>query len=402
MNTTLQSYAAKYRRNLEESVIPFWLKHSLDWQHDGQFTCLDRDGTLWDTKKYLWLQGRAAWMFARLYNEWERRPEYLEAARRVVDFIRQHAFDERGRVWFSVTREGRPFAFQRKPYGAVFCMMGLLEYARATGDADCHRQAVALFWRIEEWLRQPELIDRPPLSGQAPVSNLANQMVMACMALELARVDPDPRYRQMIRDGIDGVLRHRSAEHGVLLETVALDGSSLRAWPEGRLFSPGHSIEVAWFLLHMLEYFPDATTQRVALDILDRSLQTGWDQQYGGLYYLRDIEGKPTLPLEHNMKLWWPVTEAIYALVLAHGLNPEDRWVRWLEQVDAYAFDHFVDKEQGEWFGYCDRRGELTSSCKGNNYKGFFHVPRALMLSVQRIEQTLKEKTTSSKSSSQI
>ena len=118
-------------------MIPFWLKHSLDREHGGQFTCLDRDGAIWDTKKYLWLQGRAVWMFARLYNEWERRPEYLDAARLIVDFIRRHAFDERGRVWFSLTREGLPFAFQRKPFGAVFCMMGLLEYARAADDDGC-------------------------------------------------------------------------------------------------------------------------------------------------------------------------------------------------------------------------------------------------------------------------
>jgi N-acylglucosamine 2-epimerase len=73
-----------------------------------------------------------------------------------------------------------------------------------------------------------------------------------------------------------------------------------------------------------------------------------------------DVEGGPTLQLESSMKLWWPHTESIYALALAWSLTGEERWKRWLEHVDDYAFRHFADSEHGEWFGYCDRRGNLT------------------------------------------
>ncbi len=31
----------RYRRNLEESVIPFWLRHSVDREHGGYFCCLE-------------------------------------------------------------------------------------------------------------------------------------------------------------------------------------------------------------------------------------------------------------------------------------------------------------------------------------------------------------------------
>jgi N-acylglucosamine 2-epimerase len=86
------------------------------------------------------------------------------------------------------------------------------------------------------------------------------------------------------------------------------------------------------------------------------------------------------------MKLWWPHTEAIYALVLAHTLTGEQRWLDWLQKVDSYSFAHFDDPQYGEWFGYCDRRGEPALTSKGGNYKGFFHLPRALLLSIQRIE----------------
>lgn len=381
----LASYAARYRAHLEESVIPFWLQHSLDHEYGGQFTCLDRDGSIYDTKKYMWLQGRAVWMFSRLYNEFDRRQEFLDAATLICRFMRRYGRDPQGRVYFSLTREGEPYFYQRKPYAAVFYMLGLLEYARATGDQECLNEAVEVFWQIDRWIRNPALLDRPALTGNPPVSSLANVMVLASMAIELARVSDDLRYVQVIRDAMDGVVRHYDPQRRILIEHVALDRRDLRAWPEGRLFSPGHSIEVAWFLLHMLEFVPSEDHRRLAFDVLEGSLEYGWDREYGGLYYFMDIEGKPTLQLESTMKLWWPHTEAIYALTLAYTLTGEERWMRWLERVDDYAFHTFVDPVEGEWFGYCDRRGDLALTSKGGNYKGFFHVPRALLFSVQRI-----------------
>jgi N-acylglucosamine 2-epimerase len=171
------------------------------------------------------------------------------------------------------------------------------------------------------------------------------------------------------------------------METVAVDGSDLAGSPEGRLFCPGSSLEVAWFLLHLLRHFPDGARQKQVLEIIECSLEFGWDREYGGLYYFLDIEGKPTLQLESSMKLWWPHTEALYAVLLAYSISGEEKWLRWLEKLDSYAYQHFADPEFGEWFAYCDRRGNLTHSLKGNNYKGSFHVPRFLLLSVQLLGQ---------------
>ncbi len=395
----LQPYIERYRQDLTESVIPFWLKYSLDRECGGYFTCLNRDGSVFDPRKYMWLQGRAIWMFSRLYNTWERKQEYLDAAALGVDFIRRYGRDPQGRLYFSLTREGQPYFYQRKPYAAVFYMLGLLEYSQATGDRSCLDEAVDVFWRIVDWIADPRLMDRPVFVGQPATSGLANVMVLASMAIELAQVQDDPRYRQMMQEAMRGVQRHYLPERRILVENVLLNPAqtgeaspaspegAFPSWPEARLFNPGHSIEVAWFLLHMLEFFPDAALQCLALDALEGSLELGWDKEYGGLYAFMDIEGKPTLQLESDMKLWWPHTEAIYALVLAYTLTREARWLTWLDRVHDYAYAHFADPQYGEWFGYCDRRGVPTHTLKGGNYKGFFHVPRALLFSIQRWER---------------
>ncbi len=387
----LEAYAARYRHDLVDAVIPFWLRHSLDREYGGYFTCLDRDGSIYDTRKYVWLQGRAVWMFARLYNELERRQEYLDAAALGVDFLRRHARDEQGRLFFSLTREGTPHFFQRKPYAAVFYQLGLLEYARATGDQGYLDEAEELFWHIVAWIRDPELLGRPTLQGQAPLSNLANLLVVGMMAHDLVRQVADPRYVAVVRETLAGVARHYDAERQVFREHVALDGRDLTALPEGRLFNPGHAIETAWIVLHLLELAPSAEHRSMALTALAGSLERGWDDRYGGLFYFVDLAGRPPLQLEATMKLWWPHAEAIYACVLAATLTGEQRWHDWLARVDAYTYRHFVDPEYGEWFGYCDRQGELALTSKGGNYKGCFHVPRALLFSVQAIERANRQ-----------
>ncbi len=378
----LNDYARRYRAELLESVIPFWMTHSLDRECGGYHSCLDRGGTIYDPRKYVWMLGREAWMMSRLHNTLEKRAEWLDAARLGVDFIRKHAFDDQGRCYFSVSREGAPAGFQRKPYSAVFVMLALLEYSKATGKEEYLDEAQRLFWSIDEWIRDPRLLGRPAASMNA----LADVMVQASMATELSAVSGDARYGEMMQGCVDRAFRHLDERHRVFLENVSKDGSSLREFPEGRLCSPGHVMEVCWFLLHIFEKYPDAKRQAQVFDIMEGALELGWDREFGGIEYFVDIERKPAMQLEAPMKLWWVHTEALYGLVLAYSLTKDEKWLAWLQKIDEYTFRVFADPLHGEWFGYCDRQGNVTHSLKGGAYKGCFHVPRALLFSVQRIE----------------
>ena len=48
----------QYRNELLQNVVPFWEAHSPDHEFGGFFTCLDREGKVFDTDKFIWLQGR--------------------------------------------------------------------------------------------------------------------------------------------------------------------------------------------------------------------------------------------------------------------------------------------------------------------------------------------------------
>ena len=80
----LERLADLYREELLEGVIPFWLRHSLDGEFGGHFTCLTRQGDVYDSRKYVWMQGRAVWMLSKLYCEFDPRAEWIDAARLVI------------------------------------------------------------------------------------------------------------------------------------------------------------------------------------------------------------------------------------------------------------------------------------------------------------------------------
>jgi N-acylglucosamine 2-epimerase len=376
----VEELLAKYRLELEERVLPFWLRHTLDRKHGGYFNCVDRFGEVYDTRKHVWMQGRGAWMFARLYTEYQAREEYKDAAGSIMRFVDGHARAGEPRCWFSLTAEGVPAGFQRKPYAAFFVALAKAEYSKISKDASHLAEAIELFWRIEEWVRKPELLGRPVLAGGLAYTQLADLYVLAWLAWELSLLHADGRYERVIGECVERLLAHYDPRLRVLRENA---GEGLEAYPEGRLICPGSSLEVCWLFLKILEKRPDGTIEQMLLDAILGALEFGWDEEYGGLYYFRDAAGRPETALESNMKLWWPHTEAILACAVAYKKSKDERYLAWWRRVDEYAFRTFADAEYGEWFGYCDRRGEVATGMKGGAYKGIFHVPRFLLFTLR-------------------
>ena len=192
--------------------------------------------------------------------------------------------------------------------------------------------------------------------------------------------------------------RHHDTRNNrnVLLECVGPAGIS-SATPAERLCCPGHSIEVAWFLLKMCDVVGGSDShEQLALQVLEGSLMYGWDDGGGGgLVYMKDVENKPLVDatVVANGKLWWPHTEAMIALTMAYTRTKHVKWLEWLEKIHAFCYTTFVNVQvneetvNGEWYGYCHRDGTLARTAKGGNYKGCFHVPRALLMCVKEVEQ---------------
>jgi len=361
-------------------AVPFWLRHSLDPVYGGYLTCLDRKGEVYNTDKAMWLQGREVWLFSKLYNELDKRDDWLSAARLGYEFVIRHGFDWDGRVFFSVTRDGRPLRKRRYLFAETFAIIACAEYARATGDERALQRARDTYGMMIRYYRTPGSLPPKVEPRTRQTKGLSMPMILMATTQELRLVDSDPLYDEVVDDALFQIREHfLHREERALHEVVGPNGERLDS-PEGRCINPGHSIEVAWFMLHEAQHRQDPELQEQALEILRWSLDWGWDPVYGGLLYYVDIEGCPPEQLEWDMKLWWPHTEALYATLLAHHLTGEQVYLDWYERIHAWAFERFADPEYGEWYGYLHRDGTISLPVKGSMWKGAFHLPRALWL----------------------
>jgi N-acylglucosamine 2-epimerase len=371
----------QYQAALLDDIIPFWLKHGLDREYGGFLHCLDRDGSVFNTDKNIWINCRGGvWIFAKLYNEVEPRQEWLQAATSAMDFVMKYAFDWDGRMFFSVTRDGRPLRKRRYLFSEIFGVIACTEYFRATGDERYLQRARDTYRLMINYYRAPGALPPKIIPQTRRVKSHAMPMILVATTQELRKVDSDPLYTEVVDDALYQILNHFWREdEGILLENVGLDGERLDS-PEGRLINPGHAIESAWFIMHEGRERQDASLIQAGLKILESSLEWGWDKEYGGILYFLDVKGKPPEQLEWDQKLWWPHSEALYATLLAYHLTGEGKYLDWFEKVHEWTFSHFPDPEYGEWFAYLHRDGSVLLPLKGGNWKGFFHVPRALLL----------------------
>jgi N-acylglucosamine 2-epimerase len=182
----------------------------------------------------------------------------------------------------------------------------------------------------------------------------------------------------LIKDCIHEVMEvFYDKKTGLILENVAPDGSFVDCF-EGRHLNPGHVIEAMWFVMDLGERLGDTALIERAKDLTLRHLEYGWDKEYGGVFYFLDIKGNPSQHLEWDQKLWWVHVETLIALLKGFHLTKDERCWHWFEKVHNYSWKHFADPQNGEWFGYLNRRGEVLLPLKGGKWKGCYHLPRAL------------------------
>ena len=123
-----KEYAQFYFDQLTNNIIPFWLRHSKDAEHGGYFTCLDREGKVYDTDKFIWLQARQVWCFSMLFNQVEKKQEWLDFAIHGADFLKKYGRDAEGNWYFSLTREGKPLVQPYNIFSDCFATMAFGQF----------------------------------------------------------------------------------------------------------------------------------------------------------------------------------------------------------------------------------------------------------------------------------
>ncbi|MGM9763872.1 MAG: AGE family epimerase/isomerase [Candidatus Cryptobacteroides sp.] len=374
-----KALARQYKNELLDNCLPFWLEKSQDKEYGGYFSCLNRDGSVFDTDKFVWLQGREVWMFAMLYNKVEKRQEWLDAAVQGAEFLKKYGHDGNYDFYFSLTREGKPLVQPYNIFSNTFACMAFAQLAEATGNAEYADIAAKTFRRILDRRGNPKGKWLKAYPGTRPMKDFALPMIICNMALETEKIIGDPALiEKTIDESVHEIVNvFYRPELGVILENLSPEGEMLDCF-EGRKVNPGHDLEAMWFLMNIGVRRGDKALIEKAVEISLSVIDYGWDKEYGGIFYFMDRKGYPTQELEWDQKLWWVHIESAIAMLKGYQLTGNEQCLEWFRKLHEYLWTHFKDTEYPEWFGYLNRRGEVLLPLKGGKWKGCFHVPRGL------------------------
>lgn len=385
----LETWAKSYKEDLTQNIMPFWMKYGVDKKNGGVYTCVDRDGSLMDTTKSVWFQGRFAFVCAYAYNHIEKNEEWLAAAQSTIDFIEKYCFDNDGHMYFSITHDGRPLRKRRYVFSETFAAIAMSEYALASGDRSYADKAVKIFKDTLRFLSTPGFLT-PKFEPEVKLQGHSIVMILINVASCLRLVSNDPILTRQIDESIEKLKKYfMHPEFKALLESVGPNGEFIDT-NMTRLINPGHCIETAWFIMEEAKtrnWNKDLTD--MALTIFDWSWDWGWDKSYGGIINFRDCRNLPVQDYSQDMKFWWPQCEAIIASLYAYLATGDDEYIYRHQRISEWTYAHFPDAKYGEWYGYLHRDGRVAQPAKGNLFKGPFHIPRMMIKSYTLCKEIL-------------
>ncbi len=378
--------AKQYKSELLDKVVPFWLEKSQDLEHGGYFTCLERNGDVFDTDKFVWLQGREVWMFATLYNKVEKRQEWLDCAIQGAEFLKKHGHDGNLNWYFALDREGNPLVEPYNIFSYTFAVIAFGQLSIATGNQEYADIAKRTFDIVLSKVDNPKGKWNKAAPGARSLKSFALPMILCNVALEIEPLLDANFMEKIINTCIHEVMDvFYRPELGLIVEHLSTEGELVDCF-DGRLLNPGHAIEAMWFIMDLGKRLGRQDLIEKAVQIALNEAEYGWDKKHGGIFYFMDRLGRPCQQLEWDQKLWWVHIETLITMLKGYQLTGNAKCLEWFERVHNYVWTHFTDKEYPEWFGYLNRQGEVLLSLKGGKWKGCFHVPRGLFQCWQILE----------------
>ncbi len=383
-----------YKTQLLTDTVPFWFPRSFDELHGGFLLMRDQDGSLIDDDKAVWIQGRATWLLSTLYNTIEPKEEWLKGAKLGYDFLNKYCFDEDGQMFFHVTRDGKPIRKRRYFFSETFYVIAAAAYAKASGDMEAAEKARMVFGKCIDYASSTIKLE-PKYTNTRSSKGIGVPMIMINTAQQLRETIGDSRCDVYINQWIQEIKQDFVKDDiRCVMEQVDPDGKIIDHI-DGRTLNPGHAIEGAWFILYEALY-RNNDEELIALGcrMIDYMWERGWDKQYGGILYFRDVYDKPVQEYWQDMKFWWPHNEVIIATLLAYLITGNEKYAKMHQLVHDYSYKYFHDTINGEWFGYLHRDGSIAQTAKGNLFKGPFHLPRQEWYCFQILKKHLFDKNT--------
>jgi mannobiose 2-epimerase len=385
------------RKELGEDIVPFWLKYGVDSQHGGFIGRMSNDLTVQrDAPKGLVLNARILWTFAALYR-FDRKPEYLQMARRAYEYLMQNFWDkEHGGAFWMLDYQGKPIDDSKELYGESFLVYALSEYFQATGDTQALEKAKELFALIEKYCHDNansgyyETFSRNWSPAEAARLATGSKTEKKTMNTHLHLLEA---YTSLYRSWQDEKLKQRLEELIRMFVDYIVDPKTYHfrlffdeKWqPTGSVASFGHDIEGSWLLCEAADVLGDKQTisqmQQLAVKMAQAVYQDGLDTD-GGLFY----EGQDNKIINAE-KHWWPQAEAVVGFLNAYQISKQPHFLLAAQQCWGFIENHIVDHQFGEWFWMAPKAGQPDpTAVKVSEWKCPYHNSRACLEAIRRLQ----------------
>ncbi len=373
-----------YEDALLDDWVPWWMQNGIDHVFGGPMETITEDGRVTSEVKTVWSIGRSLFIWSRLYNWIGSRHEWLRVADQTFDLIAQIG-PRVSWVWpHSVHRNGTPLEPSRNIYNDGFILMGLAEYIRATGSSRAIEAAYETYRTVEQRM----VPANAQLAGDRDLGeNVACHGISMIFSLVYHQLGTALADAEILAAGYDHATRVQDLflddESGLVREYLRTDGRPVDG-PLANVCIAGHAVESAWFGLRIFRDRNEPDRVERAVEAIRSHIEASWDDECGGFFGSIDVEsGEPISP-DANKNMW-PHTEALYALLLAWAVTGEDWALEWYDRTHEWTWEHFPNREHGEWHRVVARDGSFPWDVTGPGprpRKEPFHLPRTLIQTV--------------------
>ncbi len=378
-----------FRRDLFEHYLPFQDRFVNDRKYGGFMCNINPAGEHISTGKYIWYEGRGTWVYSYLFNHFGQRPEWLEVARRSIEFLMPHKPEGEGRLWPErYTREGEPTAESSgRIYGDTFVAEGMAEFSRASGEARWVDLARETLFKCVRLYDRPDYVPGSQMAGdEAHITGarvLGHWMVLVRLTTQMLRQRPDDAELRALSDrSLEAIIEHHHNPRFELLnEVISHDMSRHEFYAQFSYL--GHAIETLWMAMDEAQRRGDGDLFQMLAGRFKRHVEVAKDRVYGGL--LRSAEHVD----EHRYtldKTFWVQQEALIGAMMLYEAT-RDPWALelWNELYPWVRRSYLIKGGPFEvWQVVADRRGEHSGNFgRMENY----HFPRFLMLNLQVLER---------------
>ncbi len=359
---------AAWRDLVLHELIPAWQAHVIDSRHGGFHTTLGRD---WQPQaphdKIPAMISRQVFSFTAAYLlSGEER--HLDVARHGVDYLLDHAWDDRYGGWYDrLTVDGEVLDSTKAVAYQLYTNVGLALYSFATGDPRA-RQRVEASLRI----RRTRAAD-PDLGGYfaqltrelAPTADRRKlkhaHFGYVGSLIHLFQIDRDPEVLSYWRELMDLTRRRMTdADLGwVYGFQVPLDRAWQLADPEAHEYvNIGGQLTAALAYLRLYEQSGDAVYLEAARS-LARAIDRGWDDEHG--CWLDQVQRRPPHAPHPDARVqWWIHIYGAFLDLRLHAIDGDPKRLRRFVRAERFYRGHFLDPQYGGGFAQLMRDGRLA------------------------------------------